>query len=1184
VNRFLPLGAPVSGRGSLVILLAGLVFLPALSPVARACGGWYEEAPPLLPFYLDRQPAKSFGDIYLETTPLPKAPAPDPASVRKIADDVATQPAGDLVRQVDGLLAAARLNYVNGDWCNLLQDVRDALLSGGSKEAVAGYIRWRLDHAEWFNIPRKDPDAYYASEDRKKSVVGGDRALELEKRAAEAPPELQPHWLYLRGALAYRAGEKAESEKWFSRVKDAFAASPRAEFALFMAARCELAQSFADADRSPGYWSLKPEERERLDKEIEESKSRHRAAAEAFFQAYLAKYPSGRLVVDTYGWLGALHTGAEALRDYIRQVDAPDHPEVKKSALFMCEDILADAKADDEIFAIVAENPIVAQGTAYLVLNSSSGPVPDSASPFYTDDDGFRADESAWARKWRQAVLPRLAAAVAARKDLYASAQWSPRYLAMLAQAASAVGHQDDAIKLTDRPAGELDGSDDLLLARAIAFQRAGQPKPAIAAYRRLLEKFPQSPLAKGARLKLALALADGHQAGRAVVELKKLRDQIAAEPERQFSSEIYPPSVEELRMSDSFVHRDISGAEMKQIDQILDALYNFAPTVELAAGLGEPGVPEAFQADLRAILAERLLATEDFAGARKVMTEAAFGQGAAELEKLTGAAGGADRARTRAEAMNALGDAWAAQRGRLLVSPLDTQSAIGIFESRSAQAALRRRENGRALGYTEVDKPLEERDELRHAARWWMRAAREVPGSDLAARARWKALAAMPEIASGSDYAFVRAIETDAAGASKQLYERLRKECPDSVEARKYAAYWSFPMPPLSKGSLFPSFQQANEGRDADAIGAMGYTQLDYQAFPVSRDFVEVDYSDYDSEWNAIRDRILALQKHRIDWDAPQLLREVDELRQQVRKVYRSIGDARYLNLLEDLDAFLREPDLTPEAVQAYVELRLLCNGFPGPSSEMQDAIHQLMDDPALQPHSDYVDFLKAVERGKQTVEISNRDVDKNGEAVAVTSRDYAGQAEELKAFLKRYPKSAKREAAMLVLARALYWQMTPLYLTLDAQDGSSARKVYWREKFDAKRLLAALDDYDKQYPHGRYAAEIRNWRGALAWRMRDWTPALGLTIATFDDAAHPDLQPEAALRLANIFAGLADEHYRSDLIAALRKNPRAVELLQKYLGTIWKNQDHPLRYLDAYLADQLGFPVSPPPPPSES
>jgi hypothetical protein len=89
--------------------------------------------------------------------------------------------------------------------------------------------------------------------------------------------------------------------------------------------------------------------------------------------------------------------------------------------------------------------------------------------------------------------------------------------------------------------------------------------------------------------------------------------------------------------------------------------------------------------------------------------------------------------------------------------------------------------------------------------------------------------------------------------------------------------------------------------------------------------------------------------------------------------------------------------------------------------------------------------------------------------------------------------------------------------------------------------------------------------------WRMHDWGPALDMTLAQLDDKTKRDLQPEAAVRLANIFADLAQAEYRADLIAAIRSRPRAQLRLKAFLEKGPNDRTHPLRYLASYLNDQL-------------
>jgi hypothetical protein len=130
-------------------------------------------------------------------------------------------------------------------------------------------------------------------------------------------------------------------------------------------------------------------------------------------------------------------------------------------------------------------------------------------------------------------------------------------------------------------------------------------------------------------------------------------------------------------------------------------------------------------------------------------------------------------------------------------------------------------------------------------------------------------------------------------------------------------------------------------------------------------------------------------------------------------------------------------------------------------------------------------------------------------------------------------------------------------------------------QEPFDAKRVTAAFDAYDRAFPKGRYAADIRAYRAAVALRQHDWENALTLSIAQLEDHADPSLDPEAADRLGDVFAQLTDEHFRADILAAIRSVPRARDLLAQYLAPAeeYPIQDNPLRFMKSWLREQLAI-----------
>jgi hypothetical protein len=135
--------------------------------------------------------------------------------------------------------------------------------------------------------------------------------------------------------------------------------------------------------------------------------------------------------------------------------------------------------------------------------------------------------------------------------------------------------------------------------------------------------------------------------------------------------------------------------------------------------------------------------------------------------------------------------------------------------------------------------------------------------------------------------------------------------------------------------------------------------------------------------------------------------------------------------------------------------------------------------------------------------------------------------------------------------------------------------QKAHRVELFDPKRVLQALDDYDREFPNGRYAADVRDMRAATLWRMGDWGKALDLTLAQFHDNVSGDLLGDAETRLANIFAELANVEHRPQVLEAIRARPACVPYLAAYVGAATHDRAHPLRYLQRYLSDQLHFKI---------
>jgi len=1161
-----------------VTALAAICFLAASR--CYATGGDSYDYIAKLSETLDILPAKSLGEIFLETSTItPPAKKWDSAKLRELADRIGKEPLPQLLKSADDLIAQARASYTPGsDSCNLAHDVRDAVaVSAENPGAAREYILERLNEK-----------------------LSGD---ELDQRAESATGAIKANWLYLCGARRFAKGDREECQAWFDRVVKEFPKSPRAEMAMFMSARCAFSATRRLQESSGN----------------EETLAQARKIAIGKFEALRKRYPRGRFDADALGWLGALAYDSQdylkALDYYIAQAETPGHPETLMSAIYNCEKTLAHLAPNpggDAAFALIARHPRIAMAFTYFVLSS----------PEADNYDG-KWDNPAEVRKWRRTILPRIAAAVAKQKDVYKSNDWKPRFLAMLVHAASASGNHAQALQLSQISPEQLKHSDDLLFARAIALQRANKVPESIDAFQTFLRTFPKSRMTPGVKIRLALALVDNHHAGDAIATLRDLlataspqqanstgageekSDESGTESDRgatgyaqvnnfalptryMSNSEGYPEGELHWNAADSAVYDNISGADQEQIYQFIDTLLNFAPLPELLAAPDDKNLDEAGKRKVRAILAERYLAAENFAEAKKYIVDPRKQEIVSQLERLTNDQSGMPR--QKAERMLQLGDAWAKARGLLLRVPLDTD-----LHNEAPISGLLRRENGRALGLPDVEDQLDERDELHHASRWWMRAARSLPGTPLSAKARLKALEALPQIARVSPYAEQRAREIKLEAVSREIYNRLRAESPNSPEAQRFAAYWS--LPPEEKKSdeastMFSPQESATPLVSCDeAASPLGYPIAANNAFEALTGSNSAAEDKSGPDWNEIDKRVKALRE-------TAEAGEVKDLAQVVRKNITAREDVTTANCLEDLAQFLSEPNLPADARTIYVNLRLdLLHRTHWPDSPVDpgisvedndDAVQAAIDaaekNPALQSFHDYLDFcrigLVAGTRFDVQTDIAGS---KEPDGATYHSRDFAKIEKMTGDFLAKYPRSHKREAAMFVLARAIYSLSRPYILCVGVQAPGSepdgvvdiVQKAYYKEPFDPRRVMRTFDEYDREFQNGRYAADVRDMRAATLWRMGQWDKALDLTLAQIADRNPGDLLGDAETRLANIFAELANVEHRPQLLEAIRKRPGCVPYLAAYVGAATNDMAHPLRYMQRYLSDQLHFKI---------
>ena len=1130
------------------------VALAAVQPHVRASGDFYEEPLQTLADYLrlDQLPAKSIAQVLAETGQS-AAPA---AKIDFQAELLALpkKPGAEALASLDKMLAAARA-AADTPLLNLLHDVRDLFAGPATAAESAEYLEWRVTMADRFGVSFDKSKAAEPAPERERPAPNPAFNAEIERQHAKASPALKPHWLYLRAAADWLGGKIPESQTRFLQVAADFPKHPRAETAMLMALRCAI-------------WKTRKPEYTQTDRQLNEGE---RVKAKKLFDEYFAKYPHGRFYGDALGWLGAFAWDggdyATALRCYAQQLDLPEHPELADAAADMIEKTLSRLAADPRyaVLAEVARHPAAAQALAYLVLNTSE-----------SDNYNGKFDAVDEVRGWRKKVLPRLAAAISAEQKLYAGAEWKPRYLAMLAGAASGAGQHEQALKLIESAGAAVEKSDDLLFARGVALHRAKRSGEAAAALQTLLAKFPQSPLARGARLRLGLALTDDHRGGEAVLALEKLlpKPADAARPDAQSDAETMAATSPEMGGE----YPIIFSIDANQVRALIDTLLNFAPIAELAAPTQDAKLDPVARLRFTEAIAQRLLAKEQFDEAKKYLTPAQWELSAGALARLTKAAQDAKEPAARAAACRKLGDAWAAARGKLLMYPLDTdETRREVFIDFAAEANVRRAASAPFVGATgNFLLDLESRDELQHAFKWWLEASDAQPGTPQTAQALWLALRAMPLIADVSPFTFERAVARKWSDTARKLYDRLRTECPTSTEAQRLAVAWDF---------TAPKKRAKTDDDDGEEVGHRDAAGERMRGMDVLKAAEKESVQGPAVEGLAVQ--IDALEKDAGAGDPAKLKARVEALRAKARKAFVGWNELRWVNLLDDLALFFSEPDPGAEVRERYVKLRFRFvresaiggGGFeekPKTDEELGAALKTALADPAVKPVADYFEFLNLAVVANHFIFVKLNGKDKGGGADTYRTHDYPRLAKLAAAFLEKHPQSKKREAALLLHARAVFQSSKEVaarkvvtWPQAGRWEGGIETSVTSQEPFDAPRVLAALDAYDRAFPRGRYAADIRDCRAAVALRMHDWKTALELTVAQFDDKDAGALFGAAANRLGEIFALLAEEKHRADLLPVIKASPHGRNLLAAYLAD--ESDAHPLRYMKAWLREQL-------------
>lgn len=1146
-----------------VTVVAALVACVRLWP----CASGHYEAAPVLSSYPERHPIKTMRELL--AIALPETPAPpDAPALDEVVGKVLTASREDALRAVDDALAGNRRHHYEARVANLWWDVRDLLEASDGEtltpEAQA-YLHWRRERMtqEKRGLPpcRKDADGasppwYYnqdeqrAWEERRAAATAQYEAdsREMEALMTSAPRMLLPHYMVQRGGMAFRRGHLEDAARWFAAVCWSQPHHPRAETALFMLARTRLEQARqADPNRRP-------------EPEISRLRERFRNDTWRLLREYNRRHPKGRYQADVAGWEGALYSmnGAPwmALQCYVRQLDCADQPEVVRSAsreiercLRACLELDAEENDDaSQVMADIARRPLAAMRVMSFLLDGAAV-VDYERWPFHSDlcsePDIVNHIAARLARSRSPKLLSQLASAVADHPQPYEASAWQPAFLAILAWAASEQGEHAQAIRLCEKTPALLSANDDLQYCRAVVLQRMGRSEEALAALRALRAQFPESRLSNELGLRMAKCLRALHREGEAIVELVRARNALPK------ATPLHPgdppaPSADPLPL-----HRD---SELAQYQDVLEA---FAPIEQLEVAAHSPELPAAEARRLRSLLLARVVSAERWADVERVaaLTLQHDVQEKEEvwndlyLPKKLSTAEKAELARTLARFHALLeqpeNDAWKqavlcwhlahvweAARGMISLEALGSDGWNYMYGD-YRWTRLRLRTNALALGFDPglVGSGLDAQDELRHTYEYCLRTASLAPQSPLAAKALHNALECLKRMAEASPYAQARAFEQDWSTLSRQLYDRLQREHPDSPEARTLAAWWTFPAPAEARGWMpgnGPPWAEDHHVVFALKGGHWGGSPY-YQP--------QVDSQEEYARQQKLGELWFHVQ-NLSGLGAQGQARRVQEEAASIQAALIPLGGLREsyggkwswyrtMNALDDVELIARHaPESLPHLAPYFARFFLTPFGQT-PQPEPDDATH---------PLADFIAY-RLILQGPTPFESWEK---------------RAGQWQQ---YLAERPHSLKTEAAELQLARAVMRQYRGAagaenHVWPDAPfKGAYIGIFVHREKpFEAAPVFAALDRYEMEYPQGRYLTDIRLMRGAASIDAGDYTTALRLLCGILNDEGHRELHLDAGLNLAQCFELLHEPARRMPLAKAIANDAEALQKFRQF------------------------------------
>jgi tetratricopeptide (TPR) repeat protein len=1101
-----------------------------LTPLLLACGPFFYQAPPPLESYPQRIPGKGWRELFAEVKPLAADAASSPQLIdaaKALVAELPKLPQAERLAKIDALLTRNREGDFNYRVANFLHELREIAADEPALAAAEPYLGWRLGQPLLGNgAVGRAPIRLWSQTDEQfqEAVNRYQQALAqpiqwFQEAQASAIPEMLPYLLVQRAALDFENQNFPAAVERFDEIIERFPGHPRAEVARFMKGRSQLAAAQA--------------QKKSADQDAAGDRERTIAAslqqAHDDFHAYLEHHPKGRFASDANGWLGAVAAAQgnypEAIARQLARLSLQPSRETTRSVLRECDSLFAPlfhapATPDDgepaahEIpWDAMVNHPELVRLFVFQAMD------PAARESLPSLDRNLAGDRDTLDFLHRRIIRPIPFAKEAMRylgeAVVRSSGVREPDAftLEVLGWASLRAEDPQQALALFDRALAAKRG-DDVLHGRALALSSLDRHREAAIAYQELARDFPGSRLGIATAFEAAIARFHAGAAGDALLALLPLSGN---------AHEANPA---------------LAGLLPEHLcAQWIDSIAQFAPIDQLAAPLARlpEGDPQARL--LRTIVRSRALCAGNFAIARRYLdplgepatdTDPSFaelprgiGLTAAiwrqEVESLAGAIELLDGAPADQKARKHLhiGRRWKDLRGRLT---LPLHQLFDYSQSESEKLEQLRRKNAVFLGFAPdaVAAELDSRDELHHALRHFLAAA-ESSDPDIAAPALEEANEALFRLAEFSHYRCSRAVETDASGLSRKLVERLRRDFPDRPETAR-AAIWSF-APPSLLGRWMPG--DYTPGNSADAIES---AVVD----PRSGRWHEWDPKPGDAEGERLRQDFGNLLNAPGD-DMPAIRKRLADFRADFDRTRHQLAERDVLSLVDDLDDLASAAelaDITPDLFSRYASLRRAKNQPPPAAGEWEP----------LAPWLAFLDRIRTVTT-PGGYEQANNDT-----------------TEAWERYLREFPNGPKSEAASLRLLRGKVRAACPIpqvqaFHFPEAPIPNGYKRLTRPPEADGATLRAltkALDEHESRFPSGRYRADIRVMRAAVAAQSRDYPVAVKCLAEVLEDPAHPELRMNAALYFSEISLRLLDPHERAAVVAAFRSERAAVPFLK--------------------------------------